>query len=107
MSKKSGEKETGPVEAPLTASKKLAPRADTPVQAPKRVQVQIKKEEARPSTSNQGTQPAAPLSPRWREGASHTSCQGSREVPSSSQARWQPSTGSGGREGKVNVRVRF
>ncbi|KAH7964251.1 hypothetical protein HPB51_027509 [Rhipicephalus microplus] len=71
------------------------------------------------------------LSPRWREGASHPSCEWAREVTSrhcamlptglkklgafshllsttttttsSSQAWRQPSTDSGGREGKVNV----
>ncbi|KAL3227102.1 hypothetical protein MRX96_024281 [Rhipicephalus microplus] len=59
---------------------------------------QKKQEGAHPSTSKMAAQPAAPLSRRWREGAFHPSCQGAREVTSSSQALRQPSMGSCGRE---------
>lgn len=107
------QRKPGPVEAPLTASKKPAPRAKTPAQAPKRAQVQKKKKkEGRGSPLNfkTGSATCSP-SPRGGEKApSPPSCQGAREVTSSSQARRQPSrpsTGSGGRERKVNVRVRF
>ncbi|KAH8027308.1 hypothetical protein HPB51_004220 [Rhipicephalus microplus] len=56
----SGEKEPRSVEALLTTSQRSVLSADTPVQAPKPVEVQKKQEGAHPSNSKMAAQPAAP-----------------------------------------------